>query len=72
MRRQILPILFAGLASTAPLMAGPSVGDDRAAHAASTVAVQRTSLPIPGVRDEVAMVLVGTALIGLAAVMRRS
>jgi hypothetical protein len=72
MRRQILSIMFAGLASSAPLLAGPSVADDRAARASAPIAVQRPSLPLPGVRDEVAMVLVGTALIGLAAAVRRN
>lgn len=36
------------------------------------VAVQRVSVPDAGVRDEAAMVLVGTALIALAAAVRRA
>lgn len=40
--------------------------------ASSTVAVQQVRVAIPGLRDEAAMVLVGTALIGLAAAVRRS
>lgn len=36
------------------------------------VAVQRVAVADSGVRDEAAMVLIGTALIGLAAVVRRA
>ena len=36
------------------------------------VAVQRLNLPSTGLRDEAAMVLVGTALIGLAAAVRKA
>jgi hypothetical protein len=39
---------------------------------APAVAVQRVSIPATGLRDEAAMVLVGTALIGLAAAVRRA
>ncbi|HEY3884193.1 MAG TPA: hypothetical protein VGL62_03210 [Vicinamibacterales bacterium] len=37
-----------------------------------TVAVQQVPVPVPGLRDEAAMVLVGTALIGLAAAVKRA
>lgn len=40
--------------------------------AAAPVAVQRVGMPATGIRDEAAMVLVGTALIGLAAAVRRA
>jgi len=36
------------------------------------MAVQQVRVPMPGLRDEAAMVLVGTALIGIAAAVRRS
>jgi hypothetical protein len=46
---------------------------ERAEGAApATVAVQRVDSGIPELRDEAAMVLVGAALIGLAAAVRRS
>jgi hypothetical protein len=48
------------------------VNDNTAATPAPTVAVQRVSLPLPAVRDEAVMVLVGTALIGMAAAVRRA
>jgi hypothetical protein len=43
-----------------------------ASPATPAVAVQRVSLPAAATRDEAAMVLVGTALIGLAAAVRRA
>jgi hypothetical protein len=55
---------------TTGLSASPAT-DDTVATAAPTVAVQRVSLT-PTVRDEATMVLVGTALIGVAAAVRRS
>ena len=42
------------------------------ANASAAVAVQQVRVSVPGLRDEAAMVLVGTALIGLAASVRRS
>jgi hypothetical protein len=41
-------------------------------RASATVAGQQMRAPGPGLRDEAAMVLIGTALIGLAAAVRRS
>jgi hypothetical protein len=52
------------------LSASPVVDDKTAATATPTVAVQHVSLP--ALRDEAAMVLVGTALIGVAAAVRRA
>jgi hypothetical protein len=63
-------LVFAGFVSAAPLLAAPAgetVPDETPA-----VAVQRVSVPDMGVRDEAAMLLVGTALIGLAAAVRRA
>jgi hypothetical protein len=40
--------------------------------AASPVAVHRAGSGIPAIRDEATMVLVGTALIGLGAAVRRA
>jgi hypothetical protein len=53
------------------ILAAPATGGDAAAET-PTVAVQRVSLRYPAVRDEAAMVLVGTALIALAAAVRRA
>ena len=72
MRRQLVSLALAALALMATgLHASPTVDDDGAA-VAPAVAVQRVNLPIPPLRDEAAMVLVGGALIGLAAAVRRA
>jgi len=63
------------LMCSAPLAAEtrPSADEAReAAASAAPVAVQRVSVPGIYIRDEAAMVLVGTALIGLAAAVRRA
>ena len=73
MRRQLVSLTLAALALIATgLAASPAIDDNSAANAAPAVAVQRVSLPVPGLRDEAAMVLVGTALIGLASAVRRA
>jgi hypothetical protein len=63
------------LMCSAPLAAATRPGADEpreAATASAPVAVQRVSIPGIHIRDEAAMVLVGTALIGLAAAVRRA
>lgn len=73
MRRQLVSLTFAGLVTllTAPMAAGAApVPPDDTAAVPSPVAVQRVAI-YPGLRDEAAMVLLGTALIGLAAAVRR-
>jgi hypothetical protein len=73
MRRQLVSLTVAALAIVATgLSASPAAEDNTAGNAAPTVAVQRVSLPLPPLRDEVAMVLVGTALIAVAAAVRRA
>jgi hypothetical protein len=62
------------LMCSAPLAAAtrPGADEPREATASAPVAVQRVSIPGIHIRDEAAMVLVGTALIGLAAAVRRA
>jgi hypothetical protein len=72
MRRQLVSLTIAGMAVLATGLNASPVSDDTPANAAPTVAVQRVSLALPAVRDEAAMVLIGTALIGLAAAVRRA
>lgn len=76
MRRYVASLVFAGCAAlSVSASAGPAATDDAAAAnapSAPAVAVQQVRVPLPGVRDEAAMVLVGTALIGLAAAVRRA
>jgi len=67
--------VFAGcIAIAAPLLAAPAASGETVATnpEAPAVAVQQVRVPLPGLRDEAAMVLVGTALIGLAAAVRRA
>jgi uncharacterized lipoprotein YajG len=72
MGKYLASLMFAGCALVAsPLSATPAATEPRTADATSTVAVQQVRVPVTGLRDEAAMVLVGTALIGLAAAVRR-
>jgi hypothetical protein len=59
-------------ALVAPSAANGTVTDESRPTVAAPVAVQQVSIPATGLRDEAAMVLVGTALIGLAAAVRRT
>jgi len=68
MRRYLVTLAFALCA--APAMAATEVAAETSARA--PVAVQHARVQLPGLRDEAAMVLVGTALIGLAAAVRRA
>ena len=71
MRKYFASLVFTGCAMAAtPLMAAPSVTEGETV--APAVAVQQVRVPMTGLRDEAAMVLVGTALIGLAAAVRRT
>ena len=72
MRKHLLSVALAGLLGV--LTSPPAIADtpDDDAVAQAPVAVQRVHLPSMGMRDEAAMVLVGTALIGLAAAVRRA
>ena len=72
MRKYLASIVFTGCALAAsPVMATPPVNEAEPT-VAPAVAVQHVRLPMAGLRDEAAMVLVGTALIGLAAAVRRA
>ena len=71
MRKYLLFAFIAGLlAIMAPLATADTPDDETVASA--PVAVQRVSLPSVELSDEMSMVLVGTALIGLAAAVRRA
>ena len=69
MRKYLASLVFTGCAlATTPLVAAPSVDEAPPVIPAVTVhQVKASSLP-----DQAAMVLVGTALIGLAAAVRRA
>lgn len=74
MRRVFVILALVGSAAAiAPLAAAPAETETPSMeHHRPPVAVQQVSMPGPGLRDEAAMVLVGTALIGLGAAVRRS
>ncbi|MDQ3418968.1 MAG: hypothetical protein M3541_09325 [Acidobacteriota bacterium] len=70
MRKYLLFAVAAGLlAFMAPLAIADTPDDDTVA---APVAVQRVSFKSMGLRDEATMIIVGTALIGLAAAVRRA
>jgi hypothetical protein len=70
MRKYLASVFTACVLTAASLAAAPAGTEAEAI--APTVAVQQVRLPLPGLREEAAMILVGTALIGLAAAVRRS
>ncbi len=71
MRTFVVSFVFVGCATLAA--AEPATNKESAASpSASPLAVQQVQAPLPGLRDEAAMVLVGTVLIGLAAAVRRA
>jgi hypothetical protein len=75
MRRLVGTAVFVGctlVAGSISAAAPPKQDASNVRPEQSAVAVQQVHLPIPGVRDEAAMVLVGTALIALGTVVRRS
>ena len=72
MRRYLASLAFVlSFSAAAPLAAESPVAADES-HRDTTVAVQHVRVPLAGLRDEATMVLVGTALIGLAAAVRRA
>lgn len=73
MRRELGLLTFTVLIGLGvPTATSGTAADESRPTVAEPVAVQQVSLPAPGIRDEAAMVLVGTALIGLAAAVRRT
>ncbi|PYR94695.1 MAG: hypothetical protein DMF84_04345 [Acidobacteria bacterium] len=72
LRTFVASVAFVGCAALAE--AAPATTGDPSAASQSTpaLAVQQVRVPLLGLRDEAAMVLVGTALIGLAAAVRRA
>lgn len=71
MRKYLASLVFAGcgLIAASPLSAANPPKEARTAESAG--AVQQMRMPV-ALRDQAAMVLVGTALIGLAAAVRRA
>ncbi len=71
MRRRGVALVLLGLLAGTPTI---GLSEDEPAPVAVTamVAVPSSPLPSPWPRDEAAMILVGSALIGLAAAIRRT
>jgi hypothetical protein len=65
----LLLALFLWQGSASAIAAAPP--EDQVVATPPRLAVQRLAIPLAGVRDEAAMMIVGAALIGLAAVLRR-
>ena len=74
MRTFVASLFFAGsMAIALPSAAAPArEATPDTDRTQSAMAVQQVPVPLPGLRDEAAMVLVGTALIGLGAMLRRT
>lgn len=72
MRRQFVAFAILGLTAGVPIIGAPALGEESGARVAAAVAVQQDLVPAPWLCDEAAMVLVGTALLGLAALVRRA
>jgi hypothetical protein len=77
MRREWVLLMFAAMVVVAVAAASVAAASRPPAEpardsTAAPVAVQRVGIPATGLRDEAAMVLVGSALIGLAAAVRRA
>ena len=71
MRRRWVSLAILGLLASTPTIG--STEDDRSpATMTALVAIPSVPLQAPWVRDEAAMILVGSALIGLAAAIRRA
>lgn len=72
MRKYLTSLAFAGCVLMASPVAATTAPETPTVKASPAVAVQQVRVPMTGLRDEAAMVLVGTALIGLAAAVRRA
>ena len=72
MRRYLASLAFATSIAAVASVSAASADSATPSPDASAVAVQQVRVSTNGVRDEAAMVLVGTALIGLAAAVRRA
>jgi hypothetical protein len=71
MRRRFLTLGILGLIAATPTI-GSSEADITRSTVTATVAVPAVPRPAPWLRDEAAMMLVGSALVGLAAAIRRA
>jgi hypothetical protein len=68
----IAALAFASCAAIAGAAPAANPDTSSAKPPAPALAVEQVRVPLKGLRDEAAMVLVGTALIALAAAVRRA
>jgi hypothetical protein len=71
MRRRFLSLVILGLVAATPSI-GSTESEATQPTVTATLAVPSVPLPTPWLRDEAAMMLVGSVLIGLAAAIRRT
>jgi hypothetical protein len=71
MRRRCVMLAILGLIAATPTI-GTSEADTTSTTVTATVAVPSVPRQAPWLRDEAAMMLVGSALVGLAAAIRRA
>ena len=71
MYRRLISGIFAAFVALAPPLVGKAASPDEAENA-SAIAVQRADTVHPAISDQAAMVLVGGALIGIGAALRRA
>ena len=71
MRRRFLTLAILGLIAATPTI-GSSEADTTSTTVTATVTVPAVPRPAPWLRDEAAMMLVGSALVGLAGAIRRA
>ena len=72
MRKYLASLVFVASAVIVSPSYAASPVNEATVEPGPTGAVQQVRVGVPGLRDEAAMVLVGTALIGLAAALRRA
>jgi hypothetical protein len=74
MKRKLLGLVVVAcvLMAAASAFAAPNTKSPDAESEQPAVAVQQVQIPVTGLHDEAAMVLVGTVLIGIGAVVRRA
>jgi hypothetical protein len=74
MRKYLVTLVFGGCALMGSPFSAASSTKEMTPEASPTVVIEHASVRVPvhGLRDEAAMILVGSALIGLAAAVRRA
>jgi len=74
MRKYLVTLVFGGCALVVSPLSAASPEKEVTTEASPAVVIEHAAarVPVSGLRDEAAMILVGSALIGLAAAVRRA